>query len=283
MVRYRGVRAADRRPLRQHGPQPVLRSGRVDRPDLSVFRSFALGGQRRLEVPRPGQQHLQPPGVRQPERVDHVRHFGQITGIGKVAAPTSNASSSSDCGSPSRLDRSPPRQRARRGIISGATPGAHVRSSWFHPRPRDRLRRCLAPQRRQQPRPRFPVLRSRPFLRPCARRSRAPVRAGRGASGGRRGRRSAWPPCCTRGSNGKPRTRPMRGRRPWRPPASTGTISTRSCCSGWRVTAMRPTRCAGPLAHDAEYLPARVRLAEALFEAGELAGEPAVVRGAHAR
>ena len=36
--------------------------------DLSIFRSFALGGQRRLEAPRPGQQHLQPPGVRQSER-----------------------------------------------------------------------------------------------------------------------------------------------------------------------------------------------------------------------
>ena len=50
--------------------------------DFSVFRTFPVGGQRRLEFRFQAQQHLQPPGVRQPGGGITCGTFGQITGIG---------------------------------------------------------------------------------------------------------------------------------------------------------------------------------------------------------
>ena len=45
----------------------------------------------------------------------------------------------------------------------------------------------------------------------------------------------------------------------------------RSCCSGWLVTTPRPSALRRALAARPDYLPARLRLAEALLEAGDLA------------
>ena len=52
----------------------------------------------------------------------------------------------------------------------------------------------------------------------------------------------------------------------------------RSCCSGWRATTRRPSVLRRALAARPDYLPARLRLAEALLEAGDLAqSEPLFV------
>ena len=94
VVRHRGVRAADRRPLRQHGPQPVLRSGRVDRRpvDLPVVRD---GRPAAARSPVPGKQHLQSPGLRQSGR-DRSRPAPSARSPASTAtAPTSNGSSRS--------------------------------------------------------------------------------------------------------------------------------------------------------------------------------------------
>ena len=67
VVRHDRVRAADWRSFRQHRPQPVPRSGGWNL-DFSLFRSFPIGGYAAARVPAPGRQHLQPSGLRQPER-----------------------------------------------------------------------------------------------------------------------------------------------------------------------------------------------------------------------
>ena len=72
------------------------------------------------------------------------------------------------------------------------------------------------------------------------------------------------------GAVGRRARRVRAGRDRWRRATSTGRISTRSCCSGSPARATPPTRSAGRCAIAGDYLPARVRLAEALFEAGEL-------------
>ena len=84
--------------------------------------------------------------------------------------------------------------------------------------------------------------------------------------------------CCRHGSSGTPRTRRMNAPPSWRHPTSTGAISTRSCCSGWRATTRRRALCAARLPPNRTICPARLRLAEVLFDAGDLAAERTAVR-----
>ena len=66
--------AADRRPVRHHGPQPVLRPWRLQPRLLAVPRRSRFGGQRRLEVAHGSGQHPEPWRLQQPERRLHVGH-----------------------------------------------------------------------------------------------------------------------------------------------------------------------------------------------------------------
>ena len=74
VVRHGRVRAADRRPVRQHGPQPVLRSRRLQPRLLGVPHRSRSAARKRLELRRRGRQHPEPRGVRQPAGQHHVRH-----------------------------------------------------------------------------------------------------------------------------------------------------------------------------------------------------------------
>ena len=106
MVRHDRVRAADRRPLRQHGPQPVPRTRRVER-GLLVVPLVPAGRTAAARVPVPGEQRLQPRGVRQPERrlhVGHVRPDHRLLGRRRLdrTRSTSSGSFSSAFGSSSK-------------------------------------------------------------------------------------------------------------------------------------------------------------------------------------
>ena len=268
VVRYRVLRPADRRPLRQHGPEPVLRSWRVDDGpvDLPFLRSGRPAASRSA---RSGQQHLQPPGVRQSERdhdVRNVRTDHRLRAgwrlLHRTAVPGRR---------PLHVLTSDPRRACERGGDSPRAPAPHCQAPdarpRFHPSPRN-PRGCLAgavnaaapcrgwPSRRFRP----------PRAMPCRSSTRKPRRA--------RPTPVPWVHSAgffTPGSSGTPRTRPMNAPPPWRHQTSTGTISMRSCCRGWRVTMPRPARSRRALAARPDYLPARLRLAEVLLEAGDLA------------
>ena len=236
---------ADRRPLRQHRPQPVLRSWRVDDGpvDLPFLRSGRPAASRSAP---PGQQHLQPPGVRQSER-DSRRpaRSDRSPPSGRVAGPTSSGSSRSASASRSNV-RSPPRLRARRGFSPrpsaphNQAPDARPR---FHPSPRNPRGCRAARSQRCRPCRGWPSRRFRPpRAMPCRSSTRKPRRA--------RPTPVPWvhsAGCFTPGSSGTPRTRPMNAPPPWRHRPSTGTISMRSCCRGWLVTMPRPARSAARL------------------------------------
>ena len=112
--------AADRRPLRQHGPEPVLRSWRVDDGpvDLPLLR---YGRPAPSRSARAGQQHLQPPRVRQPERdARRPARSDRSPPSGRVAGPTSSGSSRSASASRSNVDD--PRRACERGGDSPRAP-----------------------------------------------------------------------------------------------------------------------------------------------------------------
>ena len=113
--------------------------------------------------------------------------------------------------------------------------------------------------------------RATPCRAPMNRRRRDPPTPRRWARSGA---------CCTPGSNGMRRTKRTPGPRRWRRACSSGTTWTRSCCSASRGTTKPRSSSKDALAASPDYLPARVKLADALFETGRSRGEPASVRDA---
>ena len=75
--------------------------------------------------------------------------------------------------------------------------------------------------------------------------------------------------CYTRGNNGTHHTKRMPGVRPSHRATSSVSTSMRSCFSAWRRHADAATRLRQALTVTPDYLPARVTLAEALFEASQ--------------
>ena len=137
VVRYRVVRPADRRPLRQHGPEPVLRSWRVDRRPVGV--PLVRDGR-----PAPSRVPRRRATTSSTTRCSAIRarprrpaRSDRSPASGRAAARTSNGSSRSVCGSPSK--RTDPRRAWRAAGISPCAPrrqAPDAPSRRSHPSPR---------------------------------------------------------------------------------------------------------------------------------------------------
>ena len=261
------------------------------------FRSFPIGGHAAARVPAAGRQPVQPPGLRQPERRPHVRQLRpdhrRRESVSRTADPDGPAvlvlistytrvirKGAATTPRPFLAARAASRLACSRLLAFCPTPRLLLAHAWP-----SRASRCsLAPRRAVArawtavpplPRlaldvaiPRPPASRSRRSLQ-RATTSRRPI-----ASLPRTERRAVASArlraCSTPGSNGTPRTRHTDGPRLWRRGRSTGTYLDAVVLQRLALPSDAAARLREALKISADYLPARVRLAEALLDAGDL-------------
>ena len=232
--------------------------------------------------PHRSRQHLRHPGVRQPAGQHHVGTFGQITGIaGGTGADQRRVrrNGSIRARDPVQLLGGFGADCGRRGAdaichgirirILDANRSAPLLRILHAFRDGSSLRSLAVARRRADTLPPLPRLALDTY--PAAARE-AISRAHRTLpSEPRTPKPSARSAACSMpGSNGTAPIRRTRAPRRSRRARSSGRTWTQSCCSVSRGHAEAVPQLREALAVSPDYLPARVKLAEALFEAGDL-------------